>query len=243
MARREAKGPYMIYNGPIPEAVKARLAQTAVVRAEAAPLGDPDEEATTTLALILLLMGTLAVGLALGLWLRPTVDRAFGHAALSSAPVAIASVAPEPPQIDTSAIDAPAPAKQAAAAASLQITTSPRQAEAAPSVSARPADPPAAPAKAADKAATKAAAKVAAAPSCAPGGSKADQLVCADPALVAADHDLRKAAERAANAGGDPDQVDWLVAREAAARRSPQALKEAYQRHTAELEGLAEPPH
>ena len=94
MALREAKGPYMIYNGPIPEAVKARLAQTAVERAEAAPLGDPDEEATTTLALILLLMGTLAVGLALGLWLRPTVDRAFGHAALSSAPVAVASVNP-----------------------------------------------------------------------------------------------------------------------------------------------------
>jgi hypothetical protein len=188
-------------------------------------------------------MGTLAVGLALGLWLRPTVDQAFGRRAPSPAPLAVASVTPAPPQIDTSAIDVPAPAKQTAAAMSLQIATSPGQAEAPASTAPRAADPPAAPAKAADKAATKATAKVAAAPSCAPGGSKADQMVCADPALAAADHDLRKAAERAANAGGDPDQVDWLVTREAAARRSPQALKEAYLRHTAYLEGLAEPPH
>ncbi len=246
MARREAKGPYMIYNGPIPEAVKARMAQAAAERAEAAaPLDDADEEGSSAPALVLLLMGTLAVGLALGLWLRPTFDRAFGHAASSPAPVAIASVTPAPPQIDTSAIDAPG--KQTAAAMSLQLANGPPQAEAPPVVSAppppRPADTAAAPAKAADKAATKATAKVAAVLTCAPGGSKADQMVCADPALSAADHDLRKAAERAANAGGNPDQVDWLVTREAAARRSPQALKEAYQHRTAELEGLAEPPH
>jgi len=239
MARREAKGPYMIYNGPIPEAVKARLAQAAAERADGAPLDDPEEEGSTAPALILLLAGTLAVGLALGLWLRPTVDRAFGHAASAPAPVAVASVTPAPPPIDTSAIEGPAPAKQTAAAMSLQITPSPARAEATP----RAPDAAPAPAKAADKAATKATAKVAAVPSCAPGGSKADQMVCADPALSAADHDLRKAAERAASAGGDPDQVDWLVTREAAARRSPQALKEAYQRRTAELEGLAEPPH
>jgi hypothetical protein len=227
MARREAKGPYMIYNGPIPEAVKARLSQAAADRAQAAPLDDPDGEGAT-----------LAAGLALGLWLRPTLDRAFGHAASSPASIAVAGLTPAPAQIDTSAIDLPAPAKQTAAAASLQITT-------LPAAVAVPASPPhsldAPPATA--KAATKATAKVAAAPSCAPGGGKADQMVCADPGLTAADHDLRKAAERAVNAGGDPDQVDWLVTREAAARRSPQALKDAYQRHIAELEGLAEPPH
>jgi uncharacterized protein YecT (DUF1311 family) len=216
MARREAKGPYMIYNGPIPEAVKARLSQAAADRAQAAPLDDPDGEGASAPALILLLIGTLAAGLALGLWLRPTLDRAFGHAASSPASIAVAGLTPAPAQIDTSAIDLPAPAKQTAAAASLQITTLP---------------------------AAVATAKVAAAPSCAPGGGKADQMVCADPGLTAADHDLRKAAERAVNAGGDPDQVDWLVTREAAARRSPQALKDAYQRHIAELEGLAEPPH
>ncbi len=242
MARRDAKGPYMIYNGPIPEAVKARLAQAAADRAEGAPLDEADEEGSSAPALILLLIGTLAAGLALGLWLRPTLDRALGHAASPPAPVAVSSLTLAPPQIDTSAIDAPAPAKQTAAAASLQITTSPAAVE-APVSPRRAADPPPAPAKAADKAATKATAKVAVAPSCAPGGSKADQMVCADPALTAADHDLRKAAERAANAGADPDQVDWLVTREAAARRSPQALKDAYQRHVAELEGLAEPPH
>jgi hypothetical protein len=238
MARREAKGPYMIYNGPIPEAVKARMAQAAAERGETAPLDETDEEGSTAPALVLALVVTLAVGLALGLWLRPTLDEALGHPP-SPASVAVASVTPAPPQIDTSAIDAPAPARQTAAAMSLQITTAPTEAPAPP----RAADPPAGPARSADKAATKATAKVAAVPLCAPGGSKADQMVCADPALSAADHDLRKAAERAANAGGTPDQVDWLVTREAAARRSPQALKEAYLRRTAELEGLAEPPH
>jgi len=248
MARREAKGPYMIYNGPIPEAVKARLAQAAAERADAGLVDAADEEGASAGALVVALAATLVVGLALGLWLRPTLDRAMSRPA-SPAPVTVASVTPAAPPIDTSAIEGPAPASRTAAAMSLQIASAPAPVETPPPAPAstaaqtRVADAPAAPARAADKAGAKAAAKVAAVPLCAPGGSKADQLVCADPALAAADHDLRKAAERAAKAGGDPDEVDWLVTREAAARRSPKALKEAYLRHTAELEGLAEPPH
>ena len=251
MARREPKGPYMIYNGPIPEAVKARLAQAAAERAEAGISDEPDDEETSAPALIMLLLGVLAVGLALGLWLRPTLDHALGHgppalarAALAITPPGQPSLPPAAVQIDTSAIDVPpAPEKPNAAAAGLQIAT----AQPPPATPARASHPavatPAAPAKAADKAGTKVADNAASAPSCAPGGSKADQMVCADPTLAAAERQLRQSAERAAYAGGEADQVDWLVTREAAARRSPQALKEAYQRHIAELEGLAEPPH
>ena len=73
--------------------------------------------------------------------------------------------------------------------------------------------------------------------------SRAEQLVCADPDLAAADRRLARAYAEAVR-GGYPrdelrqDQDRWLRAREQAARYDADAVAEVYEERTAELEDL-----
>ncbi|THD77476.1 MAG: DUF1311 domain-containing protein [Phenylobacterium sp.] len=76
-------------------------------------------------------------------------------------------------------------------------------------------------------------------------GSPAEQMVCADPGLQAADRDLNRAYRRALAVGVPPsdlrgEQRDWLAIREDAARRSPRAVANVYAQRIDELNGMAD---
>jgi uncharacterized protein YecT (DUF1311 family) len=76
-------------------------------------------------------------------------------------------------------------------------------------------------------------------------GSPAEQMVCADPRLAAADRDLNRAYRRAMAAGVSPqmlrsEQRDWLAIREDAARRSPRAVANIYAQRIDELNAMAD---
>lgn len=77
--------------------------------------------------------------------------------------------------------------------------------------------------------------------------SQAEEMVCEDPDLAAADRRLARAYDRAARYGSVPprdlraEQDDWLEIREDAARRSPAAVSQVYDQRIQELDALAEP--
>jgi uncharacterized protein YecT (DUF1311 family) len=81
---------------------------------------------------------------------------------------------------------------------------------------------------------------------CGAAGSVAEQLVCEDPALTRADQRLQRAYDRALRSGVVPrrelrnEQLDWLAAREDAARRSPFEVRSLYEQRIDELNALAE---
>lgn len=82
---------------------------------------------------------------------------------------------------------------------------------------------------------------------CAEAGSVAEQMICEDPGVAAADRRMNRA-YAAALAAGVPrddlraDQDDWLQAREDAAVQSRRAMMQAYRERIGELEALAGPP-
>lgn len=74
--------------------------------------------------------------------------------------------------------------------------------------------------------------------------SLAEEMVCGDPRLAAADRRLAEAYQRALAAGVPgrwlrAEQDDWLRIREQAARRSPAAVADVYEQRTAELNDMA----
>jgi uncharacterized protein YecT (DUF1311 family) len=76
--------------------------------------------------------------------------------------------------------------------------------------------------------------------------SRAEALVCADPELAAYDREMGAAYRRAMRSGAvapqdlQADQRDWLDDRERAARRSPEAVAQAYQDRIEELNRIAD---
>jgi uncharacterized protein YecT (DUF1311 family) len=80
---------------------------------------------------------------------------------------------------------------------------------------------------------------------CATAQPGAEQMVCSDPALAAADRELAHAYRRAMNAGVDPrdlrgEQRDWLMIRDDAAHHSPRALADVYDQRIDELNRMAD---
>lgn len=80
---------------------------------------------------------------------------------------------------------------------------------------------------------------------CRAARSRAEEMVCQDPALAAADRRMAQAFRRATEAGVPyaelrGEQDDWLSIREAAARRSPEAVASIYDQRTEELEAMSE---
>jgi hypothetical protein len=80
---------------------------------------------------------------------------------------------------------------------------------------------------------------------CGGTASLADQMVCQDPRLAAADRDMARALRRALASGVSPGQLraeqrDFAMIREDAARRSPRALFSAYAQRIDELNAIAE---
>ncbi|MBS0331761.1 MAG: DUF1311 domain-containing protein [Proteobacteria bacterium] len=208
------------------------------------------------------LAAALALGLLAGVWVRPEL----GHPA---PPQPMRAVTPEPSVAIEVAQPRPAPAAQvkpagklevlppgAARAAAAPVTGPPvARSDAAASQAAPPLAVPPAPAPEAPPryrpppygqpqyAPPQYAGRAAQGP-CADARGLADQMVCADPRLAAADRELARAYRRALQAGAPPealrrDQREWLADREDAARRSPRALAEAYDQRIDELEDVA----
>lgn len=80
---------------------------------------------------------------------------------------------------------------------------------------------------------------------CGRANTQAEEMVCADPALAAADRQLARAFRRALRSGAPYDELraeqdDWLEIREDAARRSPRALASVYDQRIEELNAMAD---
>ena len=80
---------------------------------------------------------------------------------------------------------------------------------------------------------------------CATARPGAEQAVCGDAGLAAADRRLAQAWRRAMASGADPralrqEQGDWLAIREDAAAHSRRALAQVYAQRTAELDQMAQ---
>lgn len=80
---------------------------------------------------------------------------------------------------------------------------------------------------------------------CRDAASLAEEMVCTDAVLAAADRHMARAYRRAERSGAPyeqlrADQDAWLAYREEAALRSPRAVASAYDRRIAELEAIAE---
>jgi hypothetical protein len=83
-----------------------------------------------------------------------------------------------------------------------------------------------------------------AATDCRVPGSRAENMVCADPELLAADRRMARAFRAVARSGVDARQLrdeqdDWLDIREDAAGRSPRAVAQIYDQRIEELEAMA----
>lgn len=79
---------------------------------------------------------------------------------------------------------------------------------------------------------------------CAAPRSRAEDMVCDDPQLLAADRRMARAFRAAARSGIDvrqlrDEQDDWLDIREDAAGRSPRAVAQVYDQRIEELEAMA----
>jgi uncharacterized protein YecT (DUF1311 family) len=82
---------------------------------------------------------------------------------------------------------------------------------------------------------------------CRRAASYAEEMVCSDPALAAADRHLARAYQRALRFGVPYDllraqQEDWLAVREEAARRSPRAVAGLYDQRIEQLNAMARGP-
>jgi uncharacterized protein len=80
---------------------------------------------------------------------------------------------------------------------------------------------------------------------CATARPGAEQAVCSDPGLAAADRRLASAYRRAMSSGVVPadlrqEQRDWMAIREDAAHRSRHALASVYDQRIAELNAMAD---
>ncbi len=79
---------------------------------------------------------------------------------------------------------------------------------------------------------------------CGRAASYAEEMVCSDPALAAADRHLARAFQRAVRLGAPyellaAEQDSWMTAREEAARHSPRAVAAVYDQRIEQLNAMA----
>jgi uncharacterized protein YecT (DUF1311 family) len=212
----------------------------------------------------------IALGLALGLWARPNLGASHDTDAAerAAAPVHIEVDRPAPPppvtsngKLEVLSPDVAAASRQAAAPTLSSLATQAFARLVTPDDAAPPPPLPAASQPAPQPrveapprmAALTAPPVVAPSPSpqaragfdCGGAGGVAEQMVCSDPDLAAADRDMSRAYRRALRSGASPgalraDQRDWLGIREEAARHSRQALAQVYQQRIDELNAAAD---
>jgi uncharacterized protein YecT (DUF1311 family) len=195
------------------------------------------------------------IGLAAGLWARPSLfspEPAPAKPAAAAPRLEVAQLPPAPPPpVPADKLEVLPPDMAAAGASGAGGRA---QLEAAPP----PDEPPDAPARPSPAPAEIAPAPpvIAASPppvaapaqtariDCAAAGGLADQMVCADPGLRDADREMTRAYRRALRVAPSPgalraDQRDWLAIREEAAHHSQRALAQVYQQRIDELNDAA----
>jgi uncharacterized protein YecT (DUF1311 family) len=177
-------------------------------------------------------IGAVVLGLLLGVWARPNLSRPSTAAPMRAVAVT-EDAAPAKMAIEVNALP---PAPIARSAGRLDVLP-PGAVQVAPWPAPASETEPSAPLAAAPQ--------IAAADGCQTAGSRAAQMVCADPELSAADRELNQAYRRALRSGVSPDQLrqdqrDWLAIREDAARRSPRAVASIYEQRIDELNQIAD---
>jgi len=198
----------------------------------------------------------LVLGVGFGLLMRPELIGSKPPASVAPAtpPAAAdlpASASPSAPMVIQHA-EAPAPEPIPRAPGKLQ-TLPPEMAAAAkaepraPAVAITPAPQPAAitppaPAETADQ---RPAPRYRASFDCGTARPGAEEMVCSDAALAAADRQMAGAYRRALGSGVDPndlrqEQRDWVAIREDAARHSRHALADVYDQRIGELNEIAD---
>ena len=204
------------------------------------------------LSLVIGAGAAVALGLVLGVWARPDLGGNAGAAAaahpMAAVPVEVNAPAPPlPVPASNGKLEVLSPDRAAGAQApAYGASPSPMP----PTVQAPPPLPP-------QTVASLAAPTPAAAPprpaqaggragvDCAGARSEAEQMVCGDPDLAAADREMSRAYRRALQSGAAPgalraDQRDWLAIREDAARHSRRAVESVYQQRIDELNAMAD---
>lgn len=228
--------PRMIYTGPLPpHLLRARDAAEEPSFDPAAETRRNSPLLSISAAAAVALVTGVGIGAFLPSLLRPPQAQAHRAAPAATPPTLRAAVEPVAPPAEE--LTNPAVA-QSSAAAEAPPTTAPR---AAVAIVASPHTFVAVTRERPEHAA-------AAAP-CAKGASVADRVVCADPVVATADRDLQRAYQHAQAAGAPAaslraDEIDWLLFRNEAARRSPADLALAYRQRIDQLNNLADdPPH
>ena len=237
MTTHDFDQPYMIYEGEPPRHLVRKPATPHQQWAE----DDAEDGEGVDWSSLLIISLVLAFGIVIGVCGTLTLH----SFAPSSRPEAAAAVGPVQIQPDVYvSVRGPKTVTPPAAAPALQRRALPQRAAPAAVAVVRTARAALPPAKARVASPIRPAAPCDAAP------TRADQAICGTPSLAAADQEMRRAYQRALDAGAPPmplraSQEDWLIASEVAAARSTLDLAAAYARRIAELNALArrEPPH
>ena len=222
MARRAANGPYMVYTGARPTTRESDQIDDggSFDDGSGSAYSRGDRTAHLPSAASGLIVG-LVLGALLTLWLAPVADRKAPAPTLPAVPTADAA-----PEIRPQTLPAGSPPAVLSAAPTPHAAD--RTAGRRATVGAAASEP-------AGRGQTV---------SCRENGGRAEAIICAEASFAAADRTATRAYDRAVSAGMRPDQIDWLVTREAAARRSSAALAQAYRERIAELNAFAnDPPH
>ncbi|MES2894820.1 MAG: lysozyme inhibitor LprI family protein [Pseudomonadota bacterium] len=197
------------------------------------------------------------LGLGLGLIARPDlIGRGPEPAPMQPRPatsegqieVVVADPPPAPPIVERPPLETMSPELiQATPKAAPPSMTLPRLPQPRPAPAPDPAEVPDALQSAIDASVRAPAPAQGARPSfdCRRARSQAEEMICSDPALAAADRQLARAFQRALRAGAPYDELrgeqdDWLEIREDAARRSPRAVASVYDQRIEELNALAD---
>jgi len=177
-----------------------------------------------------IVLGGVAAGLALGAVLGLAARPQLGNSAADPAPM---QPAPRAAMLNVE-VNAPPPLPAPKSKGRLEVL-SPDLAKVPPRIVAVSAPPHIDPRSA-----------VGPEPDCSTAESAAERLVCEDPALARADRRMQQAYARALRSGAMPrrdlryEQLDWLAARESAARRSPFEVRSLYEQRIDELNALSE---
>lgn len=216
---------------------------------EAAPAAPPRRRRSTLVLMLAGVAGALVLGVLFGLWARPEL--------IGSKPAATPPAAADPGAAQVPLVVAPPAESEPPPRAPGRLETLPPEMAAAartqglPSMAPEPGAETAEPSAAARGSASPEAAESPPSPryvssfDCATARPGAEEMVCEDPALAAADRRMARAYRRAMRSGVDPDELrqeqrDWTAIREDAAMHSHEALAQVYDQRIEELNRIAE---
>ena len=246
MTTHDFDQPYMIYEGELPSYLRRKPAQPEQQWTDE----DVEDGEGFDWSSLLVIAVVLALGIVIGVCGTLTL-RSFSPPPRTEPAAPAPAPAVQLQQDVFASVPGPrgitAPAPPPVTASRRAEAAAPRPPVAKPAVAHASALPPV---RSISSAKARVAAPVRPAGPCDTAPTRADRLICANPSLAAADQEMRRAYQRALDAGAPPmplraSQEDWLIASEVAADRSTLDLAASYARRIAELNALSrrEPPH